>query len=60
MHTDKKNNDFFIVCHTKEDVLKARKEYFKKNKIRFKVTLAHCIFQRKYQTNGSEQKYVHK
>ncbi len=38
-----------VVCHTKEDVEKARKEYFK-NK-RLKLSLIHCVFQKRHHQN---------
>ena len=43
----------FIVCQTKEDVRRAQMEYVEQKRLR--LSLKHCVFQRKHQTQQSKQ-----
>jgi len=41
------HNDKILVCYTRFDVEKAKREYLKKKRLR--LTLVQCIFQKKHQ-----------
>ena len=41
---------FLVVCHTKEDVEKARQKYRAMKK--FRLTFSQCVFQQQQQSKG--------